>query len=188
MENKIFVGPKEYFQDSYKLANQIIDSGYKPNYTIALWRGGTIPGCVVQEVLVYNQIKNDHIAIRTSAYNSDNSELKKEIRVHGLGYIIDRVTDEDRLLIVDDVFDKGVTIDTVIKLIKQRARKNTPGQIKVATVYFKPKMNKTNRIPDYYIHETDKKIIFPHEFVGLSLEEIAKEKRDVIGNDQKYSS
>ena len=54
-------------------------------------------------------------------------------------------------------------------------QKNTP-EIKVATPYFKPNKNKTNRKPDFYIHETEKWLVFPHELEGLSIEEIVQNK------------
>ena len=49
-------------------------------------------------------------------------------------------------------------------------------KLKVATPYFKPSKNKTKRKPDFYIHETEKWLVFPHELEGLSLEEIIKNK------------
>ena len=50
--------------------------------------------------------------------------------------------------------------------------------IKVATPFFKPQNNKTDKIPDYYLHETDKWLVFPHELQGLSMDEIKANKPD----------
>ena len=79
-------------------------------------------------------------------------------------------------LIVDDVFDTGLSVEAVIEHIKTHSRKNTPDEIKIATPYFKPANNKTNFSPEYYIRETDQWLIFPHELDGLSKEEIKKNK------------
>ena len=49
----------------------------------------------------------------------------------------------------------------------------------MATVYFKPGNNRTDRRPDYYIHETDKWLVFPHELKGLTPEEIALNKPEI---------
>ena len=57
-------------------------------------------------------------------------------------------------------------------------QKNTP-EIKVATPYFKPNKNQTNRRPDFYIHETEKWLVFPHELEGLSIEEIIEFKPEL---------
>ena len=43
----------------------------------------------------------------------------------------------------------------------------------------KPNQNKTNRKPDYFIHETDKWLVFPHELEGLSAEEIIENKPEL---------
>ncbi|MBT3992871.1 MAG: hypoxanthine phosphoribosyltransferase, partial [Gammaproteobacteria bacterium] len=51
--------------------------------------------------------------------------------------------------------------------------------IKVATPYFKPKKNETNRKPDFYVHETEKWLVFPHELEGLSLQEIIDSKPEL---------
>ena len=44
--------------------------------------------------------------------------------------------------------------------------------IKIATLYYKPEKNKTNLKPDFYLHETNSWIVFPHELENLSLKEI----------------
>ena len=35
------------------------------------------------------------------------------------------------------------------------------------------------RIPDYYIHETDQWLVFPHELQGLSMDEIRANKPEL---------
>ena len=62
--------------------------------------------------------------------------------------------------------------------LKFACKKNTP-EIRVATPYFKPEKNKTDRKPDYYLYETDKWLVFPHELEGLSLQEIENNKPEV---------
>ena len=79
------------------------------------------------------------------------------------------------MLIVDDVHDTGVSVDQIINDIKKACKKNTP-EIKVATPYFKPNNNETSRTPDYFLHETDQWLVFPHELEGLSAKEIAENK------------
>ena len=90
---------------------------------------------------------------------------------YGLNYVIRQLESEDRLLIVDDVHDTGNSIAQIINDITSACKKNTP-DIKVATPYYKPNKSQTGRKPDYYIHETDQWLVFPHELEGLSLEEI----------------
>ena len=49
----------------------------------------------------------------------------------------------------------------------------------IATPYFKPGKNKTSRNPNYYIHETDSWLVFPHELDGLTVEELVNNKPEL---------
>ena len=86
------------------------------------------------------------------------------------------MNEEDSLLIVDDVFDTGLSVKAILDKLKERARKNLPHDVRVATAYFKPDRNKTDFQPDYYAHKTDDWLVFPHEMEGLSKSEIDKNK------------
>ena len=178
MVEKYFITANDLLLDSYKLAKKIIDSNFKPNFIIALWRGGTPVGIAVQEFLDYHGFKTDHIAIRTSAYEGID-EMKREIRVHGLEYIEKNANSEDKLLIIDDVYDTGLSIKAVLESLAKGMRANLPKQIKVAAVYYKPARNKTDRVPDFYIHETDKWLVFPHELKGLTMREIELKGKEI---------
>jgi hypothetical protein len=46
--------------------------------------------------------------------------------------------------------------------------------IKLATLYYKRGTNLTDLTPDFYARETTDWIVFPHELMDLSPEEIAK--------------
>ena len=97
-----------------------------------------------------------------------------------MNYVIKKVESEDSLLIVDDVHDTGISIEKIVSDLKSACKKNTP-EIRIATPYFKPSKNRTKRKPDYYLHETDKWLVFPHELEGLSLSEIKENKPEVSG-------
>ena len=38
--DKLFIQADELLRDSFKLAWQVYESGYRPNYIIGVWRGG----------------------------------------------------------------------------------------------------------------------------------------------------
>ena len=179
MTEKQFITAQELLEDSFRLGGKILESGFRPNFIVGIWRGGTPVGIAVQEVLDYFGIRTDHIAIRTSAYE-EIGKRKKEIKVHGLNYIIQNVNAEESLLIVDDVFDTGLSIKAVIGSLKARSRKNTPQDIRVATVFYKPKNNLTRTQPDFFIHKTDKWLVFPHEISGLNEGEIGEYKPEIM--------
>lgn len=172
---KKFISSQELLEDSVRLGIKILESGFRPHFIVGIWRGGTPVGIVVQELLDYFGIETDHIAIRTSAYSGIN-QMGPEIRVHGLGYIIKNCNAEDTVLIVDDVYDSGLSVKAVLDTLNERSRKNTPEDIRIATVYYKPGNNKTGRAPDYYLHETDSWLVFPHELNGLTPDEIKAHK------------
>ena len=186
MADKHFIGASQLLEDSYNLAWSIFESGYRPNYIIGVWRGGSPIGIAVQELLDVLGIESDHIAIRTSYY-SGLGETKDSAEVYGLSYMIKKLESEDSLLIVDDVFDTGKSIDQIITDLKAACKKNTP-EIRIATPYFKPSQNKTDRKPDYYLHETDKWLVFPHELEGLTYDEIVRNKPELKDLADKIKS
>src|SRR5690606_29031956 len=140
-----------------------------------IWRGGAPVGIAVQEVLEYHGIECDHISIRTSSYTAMD-EPSKRVRVHALDYLISRLTHEDRLLLIDDVFDSGRSLEAVLQELEQRCRRNLPEQIRIATLYYKPSRNRTALTPDYYVRTSEEWLVFPHELQGLTPEEIRKHK------------
>ena len=175
--DKLFIQSEELLKDSFKLAWKVYESGYRPNYIIGVWRGGAPIGIAVQEFLDVLGVPSDHIAIRTSHYKGID-ERDSQVQVYGLNYVIKQVESEDSLLIVDDVHDTGISIQKIILDLQTACKKNTP-EIKVATPYFKPMKNKTDRKPDFYLHETEKWLVFPHELEGLSMDEIIEFKPEL---------
>ncbi len=175
MDEKQYLTAQELLNDSFELGLRIYKSGFKPSFIVGIWRGGTPVGIAVQEILDHLGVKTDHIAIRTSSYYGIDKRDKK-VRVHGLEYVVNNANWEDGLLIVDDVFDSGSSIKAVIEALKNKMRRNLPDDIRIATPWFKPKKNVTGIIPDYFIHETDQWLVFPHELDGLSREEIFANK------------
>ena len=70
----------------------------------------------------------------------------------------------------------GNSIKTIIETLQAKMRRNLPDNIQIATLWYKPKNNATDIIPDYYIHETDQWLVFPHELEGLTLNEMFTNK------------
>ncbi len=172
---KTFVSPESLSRDSFELGLQVVRSGFSPSFLVGIWRGGAPIGISVQEVLEYNGIECDHIAIRTSSYAGVGQQAKT-VRIHAIDYLVSRLTFEDRLLLIDDVFDSGRSLEAVITDLRRRCRRNLPEQIRIATVYYKPSRNRSLLAPDYYVRATDQWLVFPHELQGLTREEILQHK------------
>ena len=175
---KKYITADELLLDSFKLGVDIYNSGFRPNFIVGVWRGGTPVGIAIQEILAYLGNESDHIAIRTSSYIGINNQ-SKEVRVHGIDYLISHMNAEDSLLLVDDVFDSGRSIKAILDTLNDRARKNIPHDVRVAMPWYKPERNIIDIVPDYYIHETAHWLVFPHELKGLSEEEVQSGKPDV---------
>lgn len=176
--DKRFIQASELLRDSFRLAAQIYQDGLLPDFIVGIWRGGTPVGIAIQEYFQYAGITSDHISVRTSSYASINQRAKS-IRVHGLHYLIEEANADSSLLIVDDVFDTGLSIEALVNDLEKKMRLNMPRKIKIACPWYKPQNNLTKLAPDYYLYESDEWLVFPHELEGLSVDEIANSKPEV---------
>ena len=175
--DKLFVSEEELLLDAYRLGVQVFNSGFRPSFIVGLWRGGSSVGIAVQECLQHLGVTTDHIALRTSyrgmqQYQRMVEEGSSEIRVHGTQYLLESLNAEDGLLIVDDVYSTGRNVKAVIDRLQRRTRSNMPHDVRIAVPWYKPERNRTGRVPDYYLRETDKWLVLPYELNGLSLDEI----------------
>lgn len=177
---KLFLDEETLIQDSFKLGVQILESGFRPTFTVGLWRGGSSVGIYVQECLQTLGVKTDHIALRTSYKGlpsyKNMVENPSDIRVHGTQYLIENLNADDSLLIVDDAFSSGQNINAVITRLKKHLKANMPKDIRIATIWNKPEQNKAGIKPDYFLHETNDWLVFPYELMGLTMEEIKQNK------------
>ena len=178
MTEKLYLSAQGLLEDSFRLGARILASGFRPSFIVAIWRGGAPVGTAVQEFLDYFGVATDHIAIRTSSYQGIDGR-SPTVRIHGTSYLIKNIEHEDRLLIVDDVFDTGHTIRALIEHLREKARRNTPAEIRVAVPYYKPSRNQTDIVPDYYLHETTQWIKFPYSLEGLSVDEIRAQRPEI---------
>lgn len=179
MTTKHFIDAESLQQDAFKLAVSIMESGYRPTFIVGVWRGGAAIGVTVQELLAYCGCPTDHIAIRTSSYTGINAR-DKHIRVHGLNYLLNNLSSDDSLLLVDDVHETGLSLQEVIRQINERCQANVPKEIRIATLYYKPTKNQVDFTPDYYVHESDRWLVFPHELEGLNEEELSLHKPGIV--------
>lgn len=177
MSGKLFIGADALLRDSFELGARVLASGFRPSFLVALWRGGTPVGIAVQELLEFHGVPTDHIAIRTSSYSGIDQQ-HKQVRVHAIDYLVSHLGADDRLLIIDDVFDSGRSLEAVLDELHRRCGERYPAEVKIATVYYKPERNRSRLRPDYFIYETDSWLVFPHELQGLTGEEIRAHKPD----------
>lgn len=182
--NERFIAADDLLQDSFQLAANIYEAGFKPDFLVGLWRGGSAVGIAVQEGLDYFGVKTDHIAIRTS-YTGARSysqmvDKGDAIRVHGLQYLLENLCSHHSMLIVDDVYSTGSSVTAVLEQLARKTRRNLPRDIRVATVWYRPS-EKTLRVPDYYVHETNDWLVLPYELTGFSVAELMENRPEMAG-------
>ena len=178
LSQKQYLSAQQLLEDSFELAAKVFNSGFRPSFIVAVWRGGAPMGIAMQELLAFRGVESDHIAIRTSSYHAIDQQ-DSTVQVYSLSYLVKKISFDDRLLIVDDVYDTGRSIDTIIERLQQLTRRNMPHDVRVAVPYYKPARNKTNRVPDYYLHETEQWLKFPHSLEGLTPEEVLEHRPEL---------
>lgn len=169
---KTYLTADQLLKDSFRLATDIIDSKYQPTLLIGVWRGGAPIAIAIHEVLRLCGIECDHMAVKCASY-SGIEQRQKEVDITGLHYLQRTLTQHDRVLIVDDILDTGYSLAALIDAIKAIQQ---PASIKVACAYYNPDHNEVGIDPDYFVHQSERWLVFPHELQGLSNNELASEK------------
>ena len=165
MSDKLFIRADDQVRDSFLLARQIYDSGYIPDALIVLWRGGTPIGVVIHEFLEYKGIKTYHTAIKVETYTGIGQ--RREPRLEQIERLLENLSASSRVLVIDDIFDSGSTMEKVVESLSPHVK-----EIRIATLYYKEASNTTSLVPDFFQRKTESWIVFPHELVGLTTDEI----------------
>lgn len=180
--NERFITANDLLRDSFQLAANIHEAGFEPDFLVGLWRGGSAVGIAVQEGLDYFGTKTDHIAIRTSytgaRHYSQMVNKAGAIRVHGLQYLLENLCAHHSLLIVDDVYSTGSSVNAVVDQLALKTRRNLPNDIRIATVWYRP-TEKTLRIPEYFVHKTSDWLVLPYEMSGFTLDELRENRPEM---------
>ena len=162
---KIFLTADNFQRDCVKLARMIYDdSTWQPDIVLALWRGGAQPGVILSEVYQYFKRPLQHTIIKCASYIGIK-EQNPEVRFEGAEEILNGLGPNQKILIVDDVFDTGRTAEAMHQRLAHLDHR-------FAMVYWKPHASQVNLSPHYYVHECQDWIVFPHELHGLLEEEI----------------
>ncbi len=162
---KTFLSANQLTRDSFLLARRIYDSGFRPDAIIALWRGGSPVGIAVQEFLRFKGIDCYHTIVKCSSYTG--IEQRAEPVIENLDYVRATLGPTSRVLVVDDIYDTGATARRM-----REALGPCCAEVRIATLYFKPAHNTTRAAPDHFVRKTDNWLVFPHELLDLTPEEI----------------
>ena len=174
MTKKSYISAQQLLDDSFELGLKVLESQFTPTLVVGVWRGGTPIAIAMQELLDYLGVTCDHIAIKTASYTGV-AKRDDAVKVDGLDYLFKHCQRDDRVLLVDDVFDTGLSLAQVMTELEVGFAGQLP-DIRIATPYFKPANNQTHLIPDFYLHETSDWLVFPHELTGLKTQQILEHK------------
>lgn len=170
-----YQSPEKIREMSWRVAGMVVADleNFKPTMMVALWRGGAGVGMYVHEYLKRQAgLDLDHTAIRTRSYVAPG-EATSKVHIQTLRYLVKHANKDTHLLIVDDIFDSGLTLEAFLQKLHRKLGDNTPTQIRIATPYWKPENNKTQLKPDYFVQSIPGNtwIVFPHEISDFQTDE-----------------
>ncbi len=178
MTEFLYLSPREFLHDSFRLGKAIEESGFRPRHVVSVWRGGTPVGLGVDAYFRTRGLFLDHTTIATESYTG--VQQQGQVQVKGLEHLVDVVCREDGLLIVDDVLESGNTIQAILRELRRRARANTPEDIRVAAIHHKPEKTRLEEhLPVIKLHDVaaDVWIAYPHELSDLVREDDPDDQR-----------
>lgn len=195
---KVFLQFDSVRNNALKLAHRIYNEGFIPDVIYVSLRGGAYLGNVISE---YFKIvhKGPHPVYYAAVVARSYTDVgqSEHVRVDGWTYSPDYLRVGDRVLLIDDIFDTGKTINHLAQTIIDKGIPR--GDLKIAVHDYKYYTDKEKQLPyqpDYWcckhemsIHDEDMWIHYmSHELVGLKKEELEEyyykhdpSLRDVMG-------
>jgi hypoxanthine phosphoribosyltransferase len=175
---KEFLSYQTVRNNAIKLADRIFRQGFTPDVIYVSLRGGAYMGNVISEY--FKLVRKDrrpiyYAAVVARSYRDVGEQDK--VRVDGWTYDPEYLRSGDKVLLVDDIFDTGRTVNHLVEIIMD---KGIPRQdVRVAVHDYKLRRYLSRQLPvqpDYYCRfhelttsEQDFWIHYlSHELVGLS--------------------
>lgn len=180
--NKQFLPYDVVRNNALKMAHRIHKEGFIPDVIYVSLRGGAYVANVVSEYFKIAR-KDVHPVFYAAVVARSYSDVRQQSRVmvDGWTYSPEHLRHGDKILLVDDIFDSGKTINYIADLLMEKGipRKD----LKVAVhdyKYFPYKEEQLPIQPDYWCRkftitkpEEDLWIHYmSHELIGLSAEEL----------------
>ncbi len=177
MVDLLHVDPDDLLLDTFRLGRKVYRTGFRPKHAVSIWRGGTPIGLGVDAYFRLQGVRFHHTSVATSSYKGIGQQA--DVVVKGLEHVIQSVCPEDGLLLIDDVYESGRTIETIVRVLRERARRNAPRDIRVATVHRKERANVYTELPVIALHDLPETtwIDYPHELADLVGPDDPDEKR-----------
>ncbi len=168
--------------NSIKLAHRILEDNFIPSVIYVSLRGGAYLGNIISEYFKLKIHSNPPVfyaAVVARSYSDVHQQDK--VRIDGWTYEPSQLAAHDRVLLVDDIFDSGTTINKLATIISQQEILRENLVIAVHDYKIRNYRNDNHRfVPDYCCRrievnssEEDNWIHYlSHELVGLNDQEI----------------
>ena len=179
--SKIFLEYNVVRNNAIKLAYRILKDGFVPDVIYVSLRGGAYIGNVISEYFKIVRTERPVLYAAVVARSYVDIHDHDEVRIDGWTYNPEYLRQGDKILLVDDIYDSGRTVNYLADVLLQRGvpRKD----LKVAVhdyKYFSYKDHTNSYKPDYYCikhtidtPEDDVWIHYmSHELVGLKHDEL----------------
>jgi hypoxanthine phosphoribosyltransferase len=132
---------------SRELAQQVVDSGYEPDWIVAVARGGLLIAGSIGYALSMKNIAT----LNVEFYTGIDERLEVPVVLPPVLDLIDLAN--TKVLVVDDVADTGETLGMVIEMLSRSVE-----EARSLVIYEKPH---STVHPDYVWRRTDRWINFP---------------------------
>ncbi len=168
---KVYIQPEQERLDCWEMASIICNSVEQPfDLVIGITRGGAPIAFYIQEFMLKFWGKDVGFAtLRTRSYDAVGSAGRVEIG--SLQEVEEELGKGRRVLLVDDIFDRGKTIEATLKALY--ASFEQIEHISIATLYYKPENSVVDVVPDYFLREYkgNEWVVFPHSISDLDTPE-----------------
>ena len=195
---KAFIRCNQSRNDAIKLAHKIHTAGFVPDVIYVSLRGGAYLGNVISEYFKLvrgNERPVFYAAVVAHSYKGIHEQ--EEIRIDGWTYDPQHLRHGDKVLIVDDIFDSGRTMNHLLAIIESQGVPRA--NIKIAVQDYKVRTFEPASLvvpPDYYCHKIEVNTpaedvwvhYLTHELVGLTPDEVETyysddpEVREILAN------
>lgn len=187
--------------DALKLAHKIFYTPFFPDVIYASLRGGAYMANIISEYFkIASKKYNHHPVLYAGVVARSYSDIAQHTKVYidGWTYPPENLRPGDKILLIDDIFDSGLTINTLVKTL-MNSRGIPRDDIKVVVhdyKYFTYQKEQLPIQPDFYCRkfeintpEENRWIHYmSHELVGLTENELEQnyyskdeELRTVLG-------
>lgn len=182
--HKEFIPYNTVRNDAIKLAYKIYRDGFVPDVIYVSLRGGAYMGNVMSEYFKFIRGEKKPVfyaAVVARSYS--DTHARNSVKIDGWTYNPDFLRAGDKVLIVDDVYDSGRTVNYLVDVILKRGLLREDVKVAVHDFKLRPYLPEVLPVtPDYWCRkivvnspEEETWIHYmSHELVGLTEGEIEK--------------